>query len=243
MKRIVILTTVAMAVAPAAQAQSFLEGLARRAVEGAADRAASALERSLTGGGESDAGRSGDAAPEEADAPAVMRPRARSGAGQPAARPGAAEEAAAPAAAPSTGPSPWPNNLGSARVRRPGQLTFDASLEAEKTAFREFGMVSCDDCEGGYSFDTAAKLFLNLRDMWAFDTALGALEVGQSLTWRGRASTGRITVVDAAPVGSFQCKQLRWELTRGQQTATRPGLVCLGKSNPDADNERWLEVF
>jgi hypothetical protein len=54
---------------------------------------------------------------------------------------------------------------------------------------------------------------------------------------------GKITAVSADPVGPFACKQLRWELTRGKETRTRDGLVCRGKSNPDADNERWLEVF
>lgn len=149
----------------------------------------------------------------------------------------------APAAAVATGPSPWPNNLGDPRLRRPGQLKFDPALEAQKDAFRTFGEVSCRDCEGGVSFDTAAKLFLDLRDMWAFDSALGALEVGQSLTWRGRASMGRITAVSDAAVGPFPCKQLRWELKRGEETRTRDGLVCKGKSNPDADNDRWIEVL
>jgi opacity protein-like surface antigen len=138
---------------------------------------------------------------------------------------------------------PQPINLGDPKVRRPGQLKFDAALEDQKTAFKTFGEVSCDDCEGGVSFDTAAKKFLGLRDMWAFDSALGALEVGQSLNWRGRASVGKITAVSAEAVGPFACKQLRWELTRGKETRARDGLVCLGKSNPDADNDRWLEVF
>ena len=60
---------------------------------------------------------------------------------------------------------------------------------------------------------------------------------------RGRASVGKITAVSAEAVGPFACKQLRWELTRGKETRARDGLVCRGKSNPDADNERWLEVF
>lgn len=242
MQRTVILISLAMAVAPAVQAQSFLENMAKRAAESAANRAASALERGLAGGaGGRGAGEgSGAASPEAPDAPTVMRPRVRSGAGQPAAQPVATAEAAH---AVSTGPEPWPNNLDRPRLSRPGQLEFDAALEAEKTAFKRFGAVSCSDCEGGESYDTAAKLFLDLRDMWAFDTALGALNRDQSLTWRGRASTGRITVVGESPVGPFPCKQLRWELTRGDQTATRPGLVCLGKSNPDADNDRWIEVF
>ena len=244
MQRTVILISLAMAVAPAAQAQSFLENMARRAAESAANRAASALERGLTGGAggrDADEG-SGAAAPEAPDAPTVMRPRARSGTGQPAAQPVVTAEAA-PARAQPTGPAPWPNNLDRPRLARPGQLAFDAALEAEKTAFKRFGTVSCSDCEGGESYDTAAKMFLGLRDMWAFDSALGALNLNQSLTWRGKASTGKITVVGETPVGPFPCKQLRWELTRGDQTATRPGLVCLGKSNPDADNDRWMEIF
>lgn len=242
MQRIAILISLVMAIASTAQAQSFLESMAKRAAEGAANRAAAALERSLTDGGrDRDADENSEAPPEAADAPAVMRPRARSAAGtQPAA---ANNTAPAPVRAQSPGPTPWPNNLDRPRLARPGQLTFDAALEAEKAAFKRFGTVSCSDCEGGESYDTAAKLFLNLRDMWAFDSALGALNLNQSLTWRGRASAGKITVVGEVPVGPFPCKQLRWELTRGDQTATRPGLVCLGKSNPDADNDRWMEIF
>lgn len=147
----------------------------------------------------------------------------------------------APAVFAATGPQPI--NLGDPKLKRPGQLKFDAAAEAQKDAFRTFGAVSCNDCEGGVSFDSAAKKFLDLRDMWAFDSALGGLEVGQSLNWRGRASVGKITAVSAEAVGPFACKQLRWELTRGKETRARDGLVCRGKSNPDADNERWLEVF
>ncbi|MBA4013535.1 MAG: hypothetical protein C0481_16855 [Phenylobacterium sp.] len=139
--------------------------------------------------------------------------------------------------------APQPINLGDPKLKRPGQLKFDPGLEAQKDAFRKFGEVSCNDCEGGKSFDTAANKFLNLRDMWAFDSALGGLEVGQSLNWRGRGSVGKITAVSADAVGPFACKQLRWELTRGKETRARDGLVCRGKSNPDADNERWIEVF
>ena len=244
MQRIVILISLMMAIASTAHAQSFLENMAKRAAESAANRAAAALERGLTGGGrDRGADENSEAAPEAADAPAVMRPRARSTAGtQPAAATNTAP-APAPVRAQSTGPAPWPNNLDRPRLARPGQLVFDAALEAEKTAFKRFGTVSCSDCEGGESYDTAAKLFLNLRDVWAFDSALGALNLNQSLTWRGRASAGKITVVGETPVGPFPSKQLRWELTRGDQTATRPGLVCLGKSNPDADNDRWMEIF
>lgn len=246
MKRLIILTTLTtltMTTASSVEAQSFLENMARRAVEGAAERAASALERGLTGGaGEREATESSAATSESAEAPAVMRPRARTGSAQPPAQPAAVADVSREQA-PSTGPAPWPNNLNAPRLRRPGQLQFSAALEAEKEAFKRFGAVSCNDCEGGESYDTAAKMFLNLRDMWAFDSALGALAPGQALTWRGRASTGRITVVGEAAVGPFSCKQLRWELTRGDRTATRPGLVCLGKSNPDADNDRWIEVF
>ena len=148
---------------------------------------------------------------------------------------------AAPMALAATAPQPV--NLGDPKLKRPGQFKFDSAAEAQKDAFKTFGEVACNDCEGGVSFDAAAKKFLDLRDMWAFDSALGGLEVGQSLNWRGRAGVGKITAVSADAVGSFPCKQLRWELTRGKETRTRDGLVCRGKSNPDADNDRWIEVF
>ncbi|CAN7294455.1 hypothetical protein LJR164_001500 [Phenylobacterium sp. LjRoot164] len=151
--------------------------------------------------------------------------------------------AAASTAQAAVGAGPQPINLGDPKLKRPGQLKFDPALEAQKDAFKKFGEVSCNDCEGGVSFDTAAKKFLDLRDMWAFDSALGGLEVGQALNWRGRAGVGKITAVSADAVGPFACKQLRWELTRGKETRARDGLVCRGKSNPDADNERWIEVF
>ncbi len=231
MKRLVLSLPLVFALTSPAHGQSLFESLARQAGGNVAGMAASALERGLANAqaqGGTDRTPSAAAAPAVADAPASTA---------------AVASAPAPVAVASTGPSPWPNNLGDPRLRRPGQLKFDAALEAQKDAFKKFGEVSCNDCEGGVSFDTAAKLFLNLRDMWAFDSALGALEVGQSLTWRGRASVGKITAVSDAPVGPFQCKQLRWELKRGNETKTRDGLVCLGKSNPDADNERWLEVL
>ncbi|MNQ23400.1 hypothetical protein D3C85_365630 [compost metagenome] len=243
MQRIAILIGLITAIASTAQAQSFLENMARRAAKGAANRAAAALERGLTGGGRDHDVEERPNAPraEAPDAPAVMHPRARSASGRSASPAATTDDASV--GAQSTGPAPWPTNLDRPRLARPGQLQFDPALEAEKTAFKRFGTVSCSDCEGGESYDTAAKLFLGLRDMWAFDSALGALNLNQSLSWQGRASTGQITVVGETPVGPFPCKQLRWELTRGDQTATRPGLVCLGKSNPDADKDRWMEIF
>lgn len=82
MKRIAVAAVLALTIAPAAQARSFFEDMARRTAENLAAKAAAAVQdkvvSAVTNPG-AGAGSGGDqAAPTEEEAPAVMRPRARS---------------------------------------------------------------------------------------------------------------------------------------------------------------------
>lgn len=196
-----------------AQAQSFLKNLAREAALRAAAAAASGSAQT-------------------AQAQPVAAPE---GGG------GSVEGGEGPAESAATGPTPWPNNLGARDATSPGRLTFSAELEAEKAAFLEFSKVPCTACEGGRSYDAWAQHFIRLDGSWkAWEKKVGALEMGQSVTWQGQKSKGAITVVGETPVGAWPCKQLRWTLTRPGEKAERPGLIC--NARPDG-NPDWTFAF
>lgn len=232
------------AVAETASAQGFLERMAKQAAQAAAEKAASAAMGKLSGqlgSGETDGQAAAPAAARRADAPAeVLTPKPRAGTAR--AAPDRAAAAAAVQASPS-GPAPWPVNVGSPDVKRPGDLEFSAETKALATAFDAFGRVSCSSCEGGRSYDSWARKSLGIsseRNAW--ETKLGSLGLGETLNWTGVESKGRITVVGETPVGGFRCKQLKWELFKGSARAERPGLVCFGYSGPFAASESWNEV-
>lgn len=195
-------------------AQSFLEGLARRA----ADRvAAAAVERveSAAAGEASSGARSGDGpATETGDA------------------------GTAPAAARTTGPAPWP--LNPEDVTYTGDLEFDAADEVRVAGLHEFSKVDCMACEGGYSYDSWITYH---TDMTVDQVAahVGGLGVGQTLSWTGVEAAGRLEVVSEVPVGPFACKQVRTVMTRGEAVYEAPGLYCFGKSHSFA-KEMWVEV-
>lgn len=235
-----ILALSAGAVPGTAQAQSFLERLAERA----ADRAATAIERGVMGSGEN-GGSSRDR--EEAEAPTVMRPRGSGSAARdersavppaPAGRSPARSSSARSAAA----PAPWPVNL-EGGVRRPGHLEFGPGDIAAKEAFDQFGRVACTGCEGGRSYDSWGQQQFRFRDPTEWERRLGELPMGQTISWQGVESRGEISVVSETPVGEFQCRQLKWRLTKGSETAERPGLVCMGLASDFSATERWVEVF
>lgn len=201
-----------------AEAQSFLKNLAREA----AYRAATAAATSGANGGQ----------PAQAQAAVASEDAGGSG--------GAVADQPQPAAV-TTGPAPWPQNLGERSVKSPAQLTFSPELEAQKKAFLEFSKVRCNDCEGGYSYDAWGQHFVRLDGSWkAWEKKLGALGVGESLTWQGSQSKAAITVVSETPVGAWPCKQLRWTLTRPNAKAERPGLIC--NARPDG-NPDWTLAF
>ncbi|HUH10702.1 MAG TPA: hypothetical protein VLZ51_01225 [Brevundimonas sp.] len=244
MKRTAFAVVLALTATSSAQAQSIFEQMARRAVEGAAARAGAALERSVTGtmergrqGDGAAAGGTGEGAARESVGPEVMRPRARS-----STAPAARTPTAQPAAVAAAGAAPWPVNAG-AGVSRPGKLEFSAADEARKAAFDDFGRVKCTACEGGRSYDSWAQQRFNLRGHGAWDRKLGELGRDEVITWQGVEAHGRITVVGETPVGGFRCKQLKWELFKGTETAQRDGLVCFGLSSDYSASESWVEVF
>ncbi|WP_296600868.1 hypothetical protein [Phenylobacterium sp.] len=151
---------------------------------------------------------------------------------------------AAEATPATTGPAPWPMNAGARSVKYPSDLRFSPELDAQKKAFVEFGKVRCSDCEGGYSYDAWARQLVSLDGSYnAFEKKLGGLALGQRLTWKGAQSLGSITVVSEEAVNGWPCKQLKWELKKGQQSAERPGLLCYGKASSYSGSDSWIEVF
>lgn len=162
--------------------------------------------------------------------------------GQDAAQPAPYAEAAE---APQTsGPAPWPVNVGAKSVKYPSNLKFSPELEAQKKAFVEFSKVSCNDCEGGYSYDAWVRHFVRLDGSYgAWEKKVGALALGESITWKGSQSMGSITVVSEEPVNGWPCKQLKWELKKAQSKAERPGLFCNGKASSYSGSDSWVEVF
>lgn len=155
-----------------------------------------------------------------------------------------AQPAAAHQTAVSSGPAPWPTNVGARGVNYPSDLDFSAELEAEKKAFVEFSKVRCSDCEGGYGFDAWARHFVSLDGSYkAWEKKVGALAVGEAITWKGSQATGSITVVGETPVNGWKCKQVKWELKKAQSRAERPGLFCHGKAGANSGSDTWTEVF
>ncbi|MDZ4373016.1 MAG: hypothetical protein U1C74_16555, partial [Phenylobacterium sp.] len=126
-------------------------------------------------------------------------------------------------------------------AKHPARLTFSPDLEAEKARFLEFSKVSCRDCEGGYSYDAWAQRFIRLDGSWkAWEKKLGALGMGESVTWQGSRAKGKITVVGEQAINGWPCKQLRWTLTRADAEAQRPGLICNAQPQGSGD---WTIAF
>ncbi|MBJ7412402.1 MAG: hypothetical protein JHD15_18870 [Phenylobacterium sp.] len=201
---------------PAAAQSGFLKNLARQAAAAAIQNAAQPQQPAASAEGE---------APGQADA-------------QPA------QDAETAPAAQTPGPAPWPVNVGARSVKYPSDLDFSPELEAQKKAFVEFSKVSCNDCEGGYSYDAWVRHFIRLDGSYgAWEKKVGGLALGEAITWKGSASTGSITVVSEEPVNGWSCKQLKWELKKAQSKAERPGLFCNGKASSYAGSDSWVEVF
>ncbi len=140
-----------------------------------------------------------------------------------------------------SGPAPWPTNVGAPSVKSPMHLKFSDELEGQKKAFLEFSKVRCGDCEGGYAYDAWAQHFVRLDGSWkAWEKKLGALAMGETLSWQGSQSKGAITVVGEEPVNGWPCKQLRWTLTRPDAKAERPGLICNARAEGAPD---WTIAF
>lgn len=130
-------------------------------------------------------------------------------------------------------------------VRYVGSLKPSADAQAQKDAFRKFGEVSCNDCEGGIAFDSKPKAEY---DQYSGNYAewprrAGNWPIGHVHRWKGKASVGTITVVKEEQVDGFKCRRLEYKLVRGTASAVRPSLICFGLANRDSSVENWHEVY
>jgi hypothetical protein len=122
----------------------------------------------------------------------------------------------------------------------PRDLRFPQADKDAIKAFNESSEIPCNDCEGLKAYEAWARHQLNMTSTGVLETRLGALNVGEALTWRGRVSgtAYAITVTSAEPVGPFRCKQLQWSAAKGAARRERLGLLCWSPRN-----ERWEEVL
>lgn len=126
-----------------------------------------------------------------------------------------------------------------------GAIKAPPEAEAQKAAFRKFGEVSCNDCEGGVDFDSKPKApydaFSGKFNEWA--PRAGSWPVGHVHRWKGKASIGSISVIAEEQVEGFRCKRLEYKLVKGAQSATRPSLICFGLLSRDSSVENWHEIY
>lgn len=211
-----------------AQAQGFLKRLAERAIQTAEQGAERIVEDVGNGDGGSRSEAGGQANRRGGGAPPVLTPRAVRSSG-----PRAAASVAAPVSAPATS------------VRYTDDLPRAADAEAAKAAYNKFGEVSCNDCEGGIDFDGRPKFAYDQFSGQYEERArrFGNLPVGHVHRWRGRESTGTITILAEQPLDGFRCKQLRYRLVKGKAVAERPGLICWGLANASSSAENWHEIY
>lgn len=137
--------------------------------------------------------------------------------------------AAEPAAAPK------PKRVAAPSIR---DIPKPADAEAKKAAFDEFGRYPCTACEGGRGYDSWGRQILNVSGYNAWEKKVGALGLGEAITWQGTASRGELIVAGETEINGFLCKQITHRLTRvkTQDTAEREGLFCQGASG-------WVEVY
>lgn len=210
--------TVALTAPTVVSAQDWLGRLARSAAETAAQGVVNNAVNGAVNGGSTRQGATPAAQPAPAAAPARRR----------------AEPQVLPA---SNFAEPAPINFTTA-MRNPNDLRFGPEHEAAKQAFENFGKVDCDDCEGGYAYETWIRHARpELRGYNVLEKHVGAMPVGDSITWNGsRGARYALTVVGEQPIGDWPCKQLKWTADRGSEHAERMGLYC------NKDN-RWIDVF
>lgn len=210
----------ALASVQSAQAQSFLEGLARRAADrltGEASRRVEGAAADLLSGRRAEA-TDRTTAPQGSDASSA---------------PQAANRAAA-------GPAPWPLNGGAATYT--GELEFDPMYAVQYKAVETFGKSRCNDCEGGYAYDTFISHYIDAAAEGGVPGRVGRMAIGESLTWQGEVTSGRLEVLSDTPVGAFPCKQVRLTLTKRQESREALGLYCKGKSHAYAA-DMWVRVL
>lgn len=130
-------------------------------------------------------------------------------------------------------------------VRYVGKLKPPADAQARKDAFRKFGEVRCNDCEGGIDFDSRPKAsfdqYSGTHAEWA--RRAGSWPVGHVHRWKGKETTGTITVLSEEQVDGFKCRRLEYKLVRGTASAIRPSLICFGLLSTASSVDNWHEVF
>ena len=137
----------------------------------------------------------------------------------------------------------WPEN-GACPVGRFGDFQFERA-KAAKTAFREASKVRCSDCEGGYGFDAWGGRELVKQGDYSveFPKLLAALNLGQSVGWKGSRYQVTITATGAHAIGDVPCRQLHYALKDGASVAAEyDGMVCEYKRDY-AVNASWNEVI
>lgn len=157
---------------------------------------------------------------------------------QPAAAPPPARQRQEPQIAPASSfADPAPINYTTA-MRNPNDMRFGPEHEAAKKAYEDFGKIDCDDCEGGYAYETWIRHARpELKGFRVLENRIGGMAIGESLEWTGgRGARYALTVIGAQPVGAWPCKQVKWTGDRGPAHAERMGLFCQLNNN-------WMDVF
>jgi len=121
-----------------------------------------------------------------------------------------------------------------------------ADAEAKRLAYNKFGEVRCTDCEGGIDFDGKPKFEYDSKFSGLYNERakrIGSWPVGHVHRWKGRASTGTITVAAEETVEGFRCRRAVYKLVRGTNSAERPSLICWGLANSSSSVENWHEIY
>lgn len=127
----------------------------------------------------------------------------------------------------------------------PSRMPIPAEWEAAKSAYTEFGKVRCTGCEGGYAYSGWPNW---PRDEFSGtyggdEKRLERLPVGHVHRWTTNGFAGSLTINSEERVNGFRCRKMTYRLEKGGKSAERPSLMCWGRANEYAANERWVGVF
>lgn len=129
------------------------------------------------------------------------------------------------------------------QVRYVYDIPKPADAADKKKAFEAFSRYSCDACEGGRAYDAWAQQILGVTGYRAWPKKVGALAVGERITWKGHVSNGELVVAAETEVHGFPCKQVTHRLTKGTEIAEREGLFCYGRATQYDGSPNWAEVY